>query len=124
METHTSLDPEFSRWSALLEYCRFENARLKNRLAAAMDKTVSGNSLHLAENFQHEFLRKDEIIGFLRQELRVQRELVSQLSGNKTEQERFKQMQQMLSDGIRFLDKDFKRLREDFDLFLIAEKHS
>jgi hypothetical protein len=33
-------------------------------------------------------------------------------------------MQQMLSDGIRFLDKDFKRLREDFDLFLIAEKHS
>lgn len=124
METYTSLEPEFSRWSALLEYCRFENTRLKNRLAAAMDKTVRGKSLHLAENFQHEFLRKDEIIGFLRQELRVQRELASRLSEEKTEQERFMRMQQMLSDGIRFLDKDFKRLREDFDLFLIAEKHS
>jgi hypothetical protein len=124
MMTHILPQPEFSRWTALLEYCHFENTRLKNRLAAAMEKSVSGNTLRLAEHFQHEFLRKDEIIRFLRQDLRAQQELATRLTGEEAEQARFVQMLQMLSDGIRFLDKDFKRLREEFDLFLSEEKYS
>lgn len=123
MTTHTTQQSDFARWSALLEYCHFENTRLKNRLAMAMETTVSGPSLRLAEHFQQEFLRNDEVIRFLREDLRTQQQLAGRLSDTETDPGQFARMQQMLGDGIRFLDKDFRRMQEEFDQFLIAQRH-
>lgn len=69
MTTKTTRQDLF-KWISLLEYYQFENSQLKNQLAEALNAPLSGRNLELAEYYQTEFLRADQVFHQLKAEIR------------------------------------------------------
>lgn len=113
---------EIARWRSLLEHYRVENTILKNRLAAALDKNMNENKLASAEYFQNEFLRKDEIINILKHDIRLQeKKLTDRFSAdNAFSGKETIAAQDSLRDHICFLEKEFTRLREEFQHYVLS----
>lgn len=123
MEINISqLNYEIARWRSLLENYRVENTILKNHLAAALDKNMNENKLASAEYFQNEFLRKDEIINILKHDIRLQeKKLTDGFSADNTfPRKETIAAQDSLRDHICFLEKEFTRLREEFQHYILS----
>jgi|SRR5690348_4363731 len=113
---------EIARWRSLLEHYRVENTILKNRLAAALDKNMNENKLASAEHFQNEFLRKDEIINILKHDIHLQeKKLLDGFSAdNAFPGKETIVAQDSLRDHICFLEKEFTRLRKEFQHYVLS----
>jgi polyhydroxyalkanoate synthesis regulator phasin len=66
---NTSKNRAINKWQAKIDALRFENNRMKDRLANAMSKDVSISFLEEAEMFHQEFMDKDQIIDLIRHEM-------------------------------------------------------
>ena len=63
------LEYEADTWKRLLSFMMDENIHLKNRLSEFLRHTFAKNYLEEIENFQSRFLKQDELICLLRNDL-------------------------------------------------------
>lgn len=123
-----SIRQELDRWGTLLEYYRFENSQLKNRLAEALEGSLDDRRLVEAEFYQNEFLRKDQLMQVLRIELRDQEAL---LAGKKApgespgppEADPSRELEKF-RESIRYLGREFSDLKDRFTHYLSAVRSS
>lgn len=60
---------ESNTWKRLLDFFREENVRSKNRLSDILKESFDRSLLEDLENFQSQFVKHDELIGLLRNEI-------------------------------------------------------
>jgi hypothetical protein len=63
------LEYETETWKRLLGFMSDENIRLKNRLSEILSNHFNGSLLEEMENFQSNFLKEDQRIGLLKNEV-------------------------------------------------------
>ena len=63
------LEYESNTWKRLLIFMMDENIHLKNRLVEILKYISDNNLLEEMENFQTRFIKKDELISFLRDDV-------------------------------------------------------
>jgi hypothetical protein len=109
-------------WVRSLDFYKLENTFLKTRLSEVVDQRIGKEFLPLAEHFQNEFIIKDEFIQELihdsnHQQRQLEDGLIhdKELPDNKTIKK-----QDKLRNEIEYLEKDFARLRNEFNKYLAA----
>ncbi len=101
------LQSERDTWRRLLVFMKDENVHLKNRLAEVLKNSIETNLLEDIENFHSSFLKEDELIDFLRNDVTELDRLLAQ---------------EIFEDGklINKVDKKIKSIRKNIE---IAEQH-
>jgi hypothetical protein len=116
---------ENNMWIRLLEFHKQENNYLKNRLTEVVDKTFDKPFLALAEHFQNQFIIKDEFMDELKHEVNVQLRNIKDCQERDSESniysKNFTEVQTNLRDQIKYLEKDFSNLRNEFHEYLTKQ---
>ncbi|MGC4100392.1 hypothetical protein [Ferruginibacter sp.] len=103
---------EYLSWSRLLETLGQESAFLKTRLSEAVDRGIDKEALALAEHFQNQFIIKDDCINELKQDI--------QIANNNMPVIMQEAKQNKLRNEIRYFEKSFYELKNEFDKFLLS----
>lgn len=111
---------ENETWERTLQFYKMENSFLMNRLAKIVDEKTDKDFLALAEQFQSQFILKDE---FLNELLHDSHALQLQLQNGFEKNiyipdHKAIKKQQKLRNEIEYLEKDFIRLRNEFNKYL------
>ncbi|MFN8243678.1 MAG: hypothetical protein U0X40_06445 [Ferruginibacter sp.] len=113
------LQYESDTWKRLLGFIADENVHLKNRLASVLSESADDHLLYEAENFQNLFIREDERVGYLRNELA---ELDKMLTRDITEVLPYlKNIEAKLNrirHNIRNVETNFGRLKSAFNNYM------
>ncbi|MEO7308214.1 MAG: hypothetical protein ABIR78_12960 [Ferruginibacter sp.] len=110
---------ENKTWGRLLEFFKQENTFLKNRLSEVVDPSTDKDFLALAEQFQNKFILKDEYIDELRHDINAQdMDLLN--NKNSIVDNKLLKRQEKLRNEMEYFEKDFSRLRNDFNKYLSA----
>lgn len=105
---------ECAGWIRLLDFFQQENIYLKNRLSLVVDYKSETDFLPLAEQFQNQFILKDEFITEITQDVKKQQIMLTGL----TAEEKLIKTQQKLRNEIEFLEKDFSTIKNQFNKFI------
>ena len=105
---------ECAGWIRLLDFFQQENIYLKNRLSLVVDYKSETDFLPLAEQFQNQFISKDEFITEITQDVKKQQTMLTGL----TAEEKLIKQQQKLRNEIEFLEKDFSTIKNQFNKFI------
>lgn len=108
---------ENNTWLRLLEFFKQENAVLKNRLAEVLDYKSNKEFLALAEHFQNLFILKDEFIDELRHDVNSQLQLLSS-KDKLLPDEKLIRKQVKLRNEMEYLEKNFAKLKNEFNRYL------
>ena len=108
---------ENKTWLRLLEFFKQENTVLKNRLAEVLDHKNNKEFLALEEHFQNLFIIKDEFIDELRHDVNGQVQALSNKERMTLDQKIIKK-QEKLRNELEYLEKDFSKLKNDFNRYL------
>jgi hypothetical protein len=111
-------------WTRSLEFFKQENAHLKDRLSQVVDKTSDKYFLAQAEHFQNQFIIKDEFIDELKHDVNEQVRLIRDYTKKEPlngSLDRFETMQEKLREQMRYLEKDFAALRNEFNTYLTSQ---
>ena len=110
---------ENQTWERSLDFFKLENTFLKNRLSQVVDHRTDKEFLALAEQFQNQFILKDEFIDELRHDVNLQLGVMKQyqITGNKIIDDRVVKKQGKLRNEIEYLEKDFSNLRNEFNKY-------
>ena len=113
---------ENQTWERSLDFFKLENTFLKNRLSQVVDHRTDKEFLALAEQFQNQFILKDEFIDELRHDVNLQLGVMKQyqITGNKIIDDRVVKKQGKLRNEIEYLEKDFSNLRNEFNKYLAS----
>jgi hypothetical protein len=113
---------EYRTWQRTLEFFKQENAFLKTRLSEVVDRNTDKEFLALAEQFQNQFIIKDDFIGELKHDinemettLKVTTVSIKVLADKKIEAKHNK-----LRNEIEYLEKNFTQLKNDFNKYLVS----
>jgi hypothetical protein len=110
---------ECSGWIRLLDFVKEENSYLKNRLSLVVDQKAEADFLLLAEQFQNQFILKDEFINEITQDVRRQQTILTDTTEKKIPaEEKLNKRQQKLRNEIEFLEKDFSADKNQFNKFI------
>lgn len=110
---------ESTAWQRMLDFFRQENAILKNRLSEMVDGKEDKNFIPVAEQFQNEFLMKDEYFDELKKDIAdLQKQL--KVSANDADQRIFRKHNK-LKNEIRRLEKNFLDLKSRFNNLTAGE---
>jgi hypothetical protein len=111
---------ENQTWVRSIDFFKQENAYLKNRLSQVVDKSFDKNFLAQAEHFQNQFIIKDEFMDELKHDVneqsRVLRDRYLKTGLNLDESAARRQMN--LREQVEFLERDFTKLRNEFNTYL------
>lgn len=107
-------------WERSLDFFKQENAYLKTRLSEVVDQVPDKDFLALAEHFQNQFIIKDEFIRELQHDINFQEKVLKDtiLRNPAVPDSRTTKKQDKLRNEIEFLEKDFARLRNEFNKYL------
>jgi len=107
-------------WIRSLDFFKQENAYLKTRLSEVVDQVSDPDFLAQAEHFQNQFIIKDEFIRELQHDInRQEKELKDNYLRNPGDLEaRVLKRQDKLRNEIEYLEKDFARMRNEFNKYL------
>lgn len=107
-------------WERSLDFFKQENAYLKTRLSEVVDQVSDKDFLALAEHFQNQFIIKDEFIRELQHDINSQEKNLKDtiLRSSEVPDDRTTKKQDKLRNEIEFLEKDFARLRNEFNKYL------
>ena len=105
---------ECAGWIRLLDFFQQENIYLKNRLSLVVDYKSETDFLPLAEQFQNQFILKDEFITEITQDVKKQQTMLTGLNA----EENLIKKQQKLRNEIEFLEKDFSTIKNQFNKFI------
>jgi tRNA A37 N6-isopentenylltransferase MiaA len=113
------LQYETNTWKRLLCFMQEENVHLKNRLSEVLKDRFNKNLLDEVETFQSNFIKEDELISFLRNEVaEIDGELVKEIfvDGrlNKGMEKRIHQLRSNLSNA----EKRFGKIKMSFNNYL------
>lgn len=107
---------ECAGWIRLLDFFKQENSYLKTRLSIAVDHKIDKDFLNEAEHFQNLFILKDEFINEIAHDARVQERKLKE----KQLDDKVLKSQQKLRNEIEHLEKDFTKMKNDFNKQLSA----
>jgi len=108
---------ENKTWIRLLEFFKQENYFMKNRLSEVLDNSVDKDFLALAEQFQNKFVLKDEYIDELRRDINKLDQILSDNPAGSIDNILTK-TQGKLRNEMEFFEKDFNKLKNDFNKYL------
>jgi hypothetical protein len=111
-------------WARSLDFFKQENAYLKDRLTEVVDKTSDRYFLAQAEHFQNQFIIKDEFIDELKHDVNEQCRMIRDFAKKiviNGSAETLTAVQEKLRDQMRYLEKDFASLRNEFNTYLTAQ---
>jgi hypothetical protein len=113
------LQYETDTWKRLLCFMQEENVYLKNRLSEVLKDRFNKDLLEEVESFQSSFIKEDELIGFLRNEVaEIDSELVKEVfvdgKINKTIEKKINQLRNNLSNA----EKRFGKIKMSFNNYL------
>ena len=113
---------ENKTWERLLDFFKQENAFLKNRLAEVLDQSTTGELLALAEQFQNQFILKDEFIDELKHDIIIQELGIKDNNINNIASLEIKiiKKQEKLRNEMAYMEKDFPQLKYEFNKYLAS----
>ena len=113
---------ENKTWGRSLDFFRQENNFLKTRLSEVVDYKTGKDFLALAEHFQNMFIIKDEFMDELNHDINAQVRMLQEsiISAMPPINERLIKRQDKLRNEMEFLEKDFVRLKNEFNKYLAA----
>jgi len=110
---------ECAGWMRLLDFFKQENIYLKNRLSFVVDHKAETDFLPLAEQFQSQFILKDEFITEISLDVKKQQTMLADAVIKKEAvEEKLAKTQQKLRNEIEFLEKDFSASKNQFNKFI------
>lgn len=113
---------ESESWKRLLEYIQQENSYLKDLLADIVSQDINRELLGRAEEFQNQFITKDEMIALLRGDIYdFEQWLLNLASHNKRNINEYLEKQRKLRNEIESLEQRFNKLKFEF-LNYVSEK--
>ena len=87
-------------WLTVLNELRIENIRLKGQLSDAINQDVSLAFVEQAEQFQQQFLEKDQVIDLLRHDIKTMLDKSSELAITRTERQKYEVLEKDISKLI------------------------
>ena len=109
------LQQESEWWKRQLAGLQGENTHLKNRLAEIVSLPISKDLLAEAENFQHLFIREDEIIALTKKDVYdFDKWLAREYSVDGTILDEMTSRQKKLRNEIEILEQKFNKLKFEF----------
>ena len=112
---------ECMAWERLLDFFKQENSHLKIRLSEVLDNKTDKDFLALAEHFQNQFILKDEFVDEMSHDVREQEQNLVTLADKKaTIEENLIKKQQKIRNEMEFLEKDFNRIKNEFNKYLVS----
>ncbi len=111
---------EVLTWRRVLEFFKDENSYLKTRLSKVVDQHTDKNFLELAEQYQNNFILKDDYINELRHEINFQESKLKEIieADLKIPNKMVLNKQTKLRNEIEFLEKEFTKLKNEFNKYL------
>jgi seryl-tRNA synthetase len=110
-------------WERLIDFLKQENSFLKNRLSQVLDHDgpVVEQFIALAEQFQNQFILKDEFFDELKHDIQEQEKRVAQISKEKDTDmsKKIIKQQEKLRNEMAWLENDFTRLKNEFNNYLL-----
>lgn len=111
---------ECETWNRTLKYLVNENIHLKNRLSEILKDKFDKYLLEEVEGFQNRFIREDELIDLIRNEIAELEEL---LDTEEQESEEFDidrdRKIKKIRNNLKIAENRFSELKSDFNDFLI-----
>ena len=112
---------ECMAWERLLDFFKQENSHLKTRLSEVLDNKTDKDFLALAEHFQNQFILKDEFVDEMSHDVREQEKTLVIVAEKKAIiEERLIKKQQKIRNEMEFLEKDFNRMKNEFNKYLVS----
>jgi replicative DNA helicase len=106
-------------WERLIYFFRQENIFLKTRLSEVVDPSTDKGFLALAEQFQNQFILKDEFMDELTHDVKEQQTKLNELAEkNLVIEDKLSKKQRKLRNETQYLEKDFNRLKYEFNIYL------
>lgn len=110
---------ESDSWKRLLGFIQDENVHLKNRVADILKNDFNKDKLEDVEYFQSRFIKKDEMIRLLQNEVtELDDLLLNQPNGNIEIIKDISRKQKRLGSNIKKSEKQFNKLKAEFNRFL------
>jgi regulator of replication initiation timing len=113
------LQYESDTWKRVLGFMMEENIYLKNRLSEILKDKFDKNLLEQVEGFQSSFVKEDEMIGLLRNEVaELDKLLVREIFEDGTIIKKVDAKLKHMRHNIKNAEKEFSRLKSDFNNYL------
>ena len=113
---------EHLTWERMLDFFKQENAFLKTRLSQVLDRKIDNEFLALAEQFQNQFIIKDDFIDELKHDIHEMERAVKEstvimkiVPDIKVETKHNK-----LRNEMEYLEKNFAQLKNEFNKYLVS----
>jgi hypothetical protein len=108
-------------WKHLLYFFIHENSSLKTRLSEVVDRETDKLFIANAEQFQNEFILKDEYILDIGNDIKKQeKDLLMALAQKKEPEGKTFKMQEKLRNEMSNLEKEFSGLTSRFNKYLLS----
>jgi hypothetical protein len=112
---------QVNSWKRLLDYLTEENIQMKNRLSEILKEKFDAYLLEEVDGFQTRFIRKDNLIALLREEITESEKLpfddmLKEVKLIKKTEMKLKRLQKNITNT----EKQFGKLKSDFNKFLSA----
>jgi|ERR1035437_1034280 hypothetical protein len=115
------LEPEYKKWEMLLNSLKHENAFLILKLSEVLDGKEDKEFISKAEYFQNEFITKDEYIKELKNDIKVQLQLISGSIKDEKILKKILMKHEKLRNEIIYFEKNFSNLKMEFDQSILKD---
>lgn len=114
------LQHENDTWKRLLAFLMDENIHLKYRLSEVLKENAGKNLLYELENFQSQFINKDELISLLRDDVaELDKLLMREIFEDGILMKKVSNDLKKLRNNIEAAERQFGKLKSEFNSFLL-----
>ncbi|ULQ53324.1 hypothetical protein [Flavihumibacter fluvii] len=115
------LQYESETWKRLLRFMTDENICLKTRVSEVLKNGFDRRLLVQIEDFNSRFIKEDELIGFLRNQVaELDKLLLQESSGDLESIQKVESQLKKIRGNIRATEKQFGKLKLEFNNYLLA----
>ena len=113
---------EHLTWERMLDFFKQENAFLKTRLSQVLDRKIDNEFLALAEQFQNQFIIKDDFIDELKHDINEMERAVkeSTVAMKIVPDIKVENKHNKLRNEMEYLEKNFDQLKNEFNKYLVS----
>jgi L-lactate utilization protein LutC len=113
---------EHLTWERMLDFFKQENAFLKTRLSQVLDRKIDNEFLALAEQFQNQFIIKDDFIDELKHDINEMERAVkeSTVTMKIVPDIKVENKHNKLRNEMEYLEKNFAQLKNEFNKYLVS----
>lgn len=115
------LQYESDTWKRILGFMMDENIHLKNRITDILKNGFDKNQLEGVEEFQNSFIKEDELIGLMRNEVAEFDKLMVReiFEDGQIARDVYKKLNQ-LRHNIAVAERQFSKLKQEFNYYLLS----